>query len=118
MPENRIYLPGGWRNFMKTQRKTDRLNWQIGTKLTGKKESGPQALGSGPIDQSGSLCFTLAKREVSMSGLIWLSDEQMARIAPYVPKSHGGRGSMTGGLIYIIRNGLQWSEGGSRHRSE
>ena len=32
-----------------------------------------------------------------MSDLYWLSDEQMARLQPYFPKSHGSRGLMTGG---------------------
>ena len=49
-----------------------------------------------------------------MSGLIWLSDEQMARIAPYFPKSHGkprvDDRRVISGIIYIIRNGLQWKD--------
>ena len=49
-----------------------------------------------------------------MSGLIWLNDEQMARIAPYFPKSHGkprvDDRRVICGIIYIIRNGLQWKD--------
>lgn len=49
-----------------------------------------------------------------MSGLIWLSDEQMARIAPCFPKSHGKPRvddcRVISGIIYIIRNGLQWKD--------
>ena len=54
-----------------------------------------------------------------MSGLIWLSDEQMARIAPYFPKSHGrprvDDRRVISGIIYIIRNGLQWKDGPSAY---
>ncbi|MDB5682789.1 MAG: transposase [Sphingomonas bacterium] len=32
-----------------------------------------------------------------MSDLYWLTDEQMARLQPYFPKSHGRPRSMTGG---------------------
>jgi transposase len=49
-----------------------------------------------------------------MSGLIWLTDEQMARIAPYFPKSHGkprvDDRRVVSRIIYIIRNGLQWKD--------
>ena len=31
-----------------------------------------------------------------MSDLYWLTDEQMARLEPYFPKSHGKHGLMTG----------------------
>jgi hypothetical protein len=30
-----------------------------------------------------------------MSDLYWLTDEQMARLRPYFPKSHGSHASMT-----------------------
>ncbi len=30
------------------------------------------------------------ERRVEMSELCWLTDEQMARLQPYFPKSHGG----------------------------
>lgn len=49
-----------------------------------------------------------------MSGLIWLNDTQMARIAPYFPKSHGkprvDDRRVISGIIYVIRNGLQWKD--------
>lgn len=49
-----------------------------------------------------------------MSGLIWLNDAQIGRIAPYSPKSHG-RPRVDGqrvisGIIFIIRNGLPWKD--------
>jgi transposase len=32
-----------------------------------------------------------------MSDLYWLTDEQMARLRPYFPKSHGSRALMISG---------------------
>jgi hypothetical protein len=32
-----------------------------------------------------------------MSDLFWLTDEQMERLRPFFPKSHGSLGWMTGG---------------------
>ncbi|MFT3978140.1 MAG: transposase [Sphingomonas bacterium] len=51
-----------------------------------------------------------------MSDLYWLTDEQMARLEPYFPKSHGrpradGR-RVLNGLIFVNRNGLRWREAG------
>jgi putative transposase len=48
-----------------------------------------------------------------MSDLIWLS-EQMRRIEPYFPLSHGvprvdDRWVMSG-IIFVIRNGLRWRD--------
>ncbi|BCA62881.1 transposase [Sphingomonas sp. HMP9] len=46
-----------------------------------------------------------------MSDLYWLTDEQMARLEPYFPKSHGKsrvddwRGSS--GIVFVNRNGLR-----------
>ncbi len=47
-----------------------------------------------------------------MSNLFWLTGEQMARLQPYFPKSHGklrvdGRRVLSG-VIFINRNGLRW----------
>lgn len=49
-----------------------------------------------------------------MSDLIWLSEAQMRRIAPYFPLSHGvprvdGR-RIVSGIIFVIRNGLRWRD--------
>jgi transposase len=49
-----------------------------------------------------------------MSNLFWLTDEQMARLRPYFPRSHGrprveGRRVLSG-IIFINRNGLRWSD--------
>lgn len=46
------------------------------------------ALGSGPIDGIVSMCSGSARR-LGLSDLYWLTDEQMARLEPYFPKSHG-----------------------------
>jgi transposase len=49
-----------------------------------------------------------------MSNLFWLTDEQMARLRPYFPKSHGrprvDDRRVLSGIIFINRNGLRWSD--------
>jgi len=49
-----------------------------------------------------------------MSNLFWLTDEQMERLQPFFPKSHGrprvdDRGVLSG-IIFINRNGLRWCD--------
>ena len=49
-----------------------------------------------------------------MSDLFWLSDEQMARLEPFFPKSHGrprvDDRRVLSGIIFINRNGLRWRD--------
>jgi len=49
-----------------------------------------------------------------MSNLYWLSEEQMARLRPYRPKSHGvprvNDGRVLSGIIFINRYGLRWCD--------
>ena len=49
-----------------------------------------------------------------LSNLFWLSDEQMARLRPFFPKSHGrprvDDRRVLSGIIFINRNGLRWSD--------
>ena len=49
-----------------------------------------------------------------MSNLYWLSEEQMARLRPYFPKSHGvprvDDRRVLSGIIFINRNGLRWCD--------
>lgn len=49
-----------------------------------------------------------------MSDLYWLSDEQMAKLAPFFPKSHGrprvDDTRVPSGINFINRNGLRWRE--------
>ena len=49
-----------------------------------------------------------------MINLFWLSDEQMARLRPFFPKSHGrprvDDRRVLSGIIFINRNGLRWSD--------
>ena len=49
-----------------------------------------------------------------MSNLYWLMDEQMARLWPFFPKSHGkprvDDRRVLSGIIFINRNGLRWSD--------
>jgi transposase len=47
-----------------------------------------------------------------MSDLYWLTDEQMARLEPFVPKCHGrptvDDRRVLSGIIFVNRNGLRW----------
>ncbi|WP_431358017.1 hypothetical protein [Sphingomonas glacialis] len=49
-----------------------------------------------------------------MSDLYWLNDEQVARLEPYFPKSHGKprvddqRG--LSGIVFVNRNWLRWCD--------
>lgn len=49
-----------------------------------------------------------------MSNLFWLSDEQMARLKPFFPKSHGrprvDDRRVLSDFIFINLNGLRWSD--------
>ena len=51
---------------------------------------------------------------VIMSNLYWLTDEQMARLQPFFPKSHGkprvDDRRVLSGIIFINRNGLRWCD--------
>lgn len=47
-----------------------------------------------------------------MRGLYWLTDEQMVRLEPFFPKSHGrprvDDQRVLSGIIFVKRNGLRW----------
>lgn len=49
-----------------------------------------------------------------MSNLYWLTDEQIARLKPFFPKSHGmprvDDRRVLSGIIFINRNGLRRSD--------
>jgi transposase len=49
-----------------------------------------------------------------MSDLFWLTDEQMARLQPFFPRSHGrprvDDRRVLSGTIFINRNGLRWRD--------
>jgi transposase len=51
---------------------------------------------------------------VTMSNLFWLADEQMERLKPFFPKSHGkprvDDRRVLSGIIFINRNGLRWCD--------
>jgi len=55
-----------------------------------------------------------------MSGLYWLTDEQMAKLAPFIPKSHGkprvDDKRVFSRIIFINRNGLRCSSDGAGDR--
>ena len=49
-----------------------------------------------------------------MSDLYWLTDEQMERLRPYFPKSHGrprvDDRRVLSGIVFVNRNGLRWCD--------
>jgi len=49
-----------------------------------------------------------------MSDLSWLTDEQMDRLRPFFPKSHGrpcvDDRRVLSGIIFVNRNGLRWRD--------
>jgi transposase len=49
-----------------------------------------------------------------MRDLFWLTDEQMARLEPFFPKSHGrprvDDRRVLSGIIFVNRNGLRWRD--------
>lgn len=49
-----------------------------------------------------------------MSNLYWLTDEQMFRLQPFFPKSHGrprvDDRRVLSGIIFVNRNGLRWRD--------
>ncbi|WP_268238482.1 transposase [Roseovarius pacificus] len=49
-----------------------------------------------------------------MSNLFWLTGEQMARVQPFCPKSHGkprvDKRRILSGIVCINRNGLHWCD--------
>src|SRR3546814_13037272 len=53
-------------------------------------------------------------RRLRMSDLYWLTDEQMTRLQPYFPKSHGkprvDDRRVLSGIVFVNRNGLRWRD--------
>ncbi len=49
-----------------------------------------------------------------MSDPYWLTEEQMARLRPYFPKSHGkprvDDRRVLSGIVFVNRNGLRWRD--------
>lgn len=49
-----------------------------------------------------------------MSDLYWLTDDQMARLQPFFPKSHGkprvDDRRVLSGIVFVNRNGLRWCD--------
>ncbi len=54
-----------------------------------------------------------------MSSLFWLTDAQMARLRPFIPKSHGkprvDDRQVLSGIIFLNRNGLRWCDAPKEH---
>ena len=57
---------------------------------------------------------TFPDKDAVMSDLFFLSEQQMARISPHFPLSHGvarvDDRRVVSGIVYVIRNGLQWKD--------
>ena len=55
-----------------------------------------------------------SKRSGGRRDLYWLTDEQMAKLSPFFPKSHGkprvDDKRVLSGIIFINRNGLRWRD--------
>lgn len=51
---------------------------------------------------------------VRMRDLFWLTDERMARLEPFFPKSHGrprvDDRRVLSGIVFVNRNGLRWRD--------
>src|SRR3546814_4018511 len=51
--------------------------------------------------------------------LYWLTDEQMTRLQPYFPKSHGkprvDDRRVLSGIVFVNRNGLRWRDAPSAY---
>ena len=56
-----------------------------------------------------------------MSDLFWLTDEQMERLRPFFPKSHGkprvDDRRVLSGIVFVNRNGLRWRDAPSAYGS-
>lgn len=54
-----------------------------------------------------------------MSDLFWLTDQQMERLRPFFPKSHGkprvDDHRVLSGIVFVIRNGLRWRDAPSAY---
>ena len=54
-----------------------------------------------------------------MSDLFWLTDDQMARLKPFFPLSHGvprvDDRRVLSGIIFVNRNGLRWRDAPSNY---
>lgn len=54
-----------------------------------------------------------------MTDSFLLSEDQMARISPYFPLSHGvprvDDRRVVSGIVYVIKHGLQWKDAPSRY---
>ena len=49
-----------------------------------------------------------------MDDLFWLSEQQLAKLSPYFPLSHGvprvDDRRVVSGIVFVIRNGLRWRD--------
>ena len=54
-----------------------------------------------------------------MSDLFWLTDEQVERLRPFFPKSHGkprvDDRRVLSGIVFVSKNGLRWRDAPSAY---
>ena len=67
-----------------------------------------------------SIAIWLRFRDESrMSDLFWLTDEQVKRLRPFFPKSHGkprvDDRRVLSGIVFVNRNGLRWRDAPSAY---
>ncbi|WP_163414144.1 transposase, partial [Escherichia coli] len=59
-------------------------------------------------------CSRPSVRPSVRTGLFWLTDEQIERLRPFFPKSHGrprvDDRRVLSGIVFVNRNGLRWRD--------
>ncbi len=97
-----------------TEEQLARLAWYF-PKSHGKPRVDDRRVLSGIISLIGcAVCDSGSARRLTMSDLYWLTEEQLARLAWYFPKSHGkprvDDRRVLSGIIFVNRNGLRWRD--------
>lgn len=63
---------------------------------------------------------SMVREEIEMSDLFWLTDEQMERLRPVSPKSHGkprvDDRRVLSGIVLVARHGGRWTFGARKLR--
>lgn len=59
------------------------------------------------------------REDTGMSDLFWLTDEQIERLRPFFPKTHGRTRvddrRVLSGIVFVKRNGLRWRDAPSAY---
>ena len=77
-------------------------------------ESGSYAQAQASLIAKKQQIWLVVLKEDAMSQLFYLSAEQLERIKPFFPRSHGiprvDDRKVISGIIYVIKHGLQWKD--------